>query len=288
MPGGQLGLFILFFIVVGHHAHVDLDVPFHLIELGVVAVEIESVFFVDALDLDIILFFVRILVEEEVFVLRGVSRSEADVHGKAEAEQKHKLTSKAHGRLHGLMRDSKLSDQPLQALRHEPDTTRTLRRITRRHGRGSRAYVVAARGGAPFLSAADGRLLVRWLESGISVARILAAVDEVAEKRRKKRTRGRLTLSACKAALRAGSQARPQSPVPGASLSTYTAALREMTVCSTLEGERQRLIRRIEGIDGALGPEHLATEAVVAVRSFQEAAWNQAQANALRQEADQN
>ena len=47
-----------------------------------------------------------------------------------------------------------------------------------------RAYVVAARGGAPFLSAADGRLLVRWLESGISVARILAAVDEVAEKRR--------------------------------------------------------------------------------------------------------
>ena len=42
---------------------------------SVVAVEIESVFFVDALDLDIILFFVGILVEEEVFVLRGVSRS---------------------------------------------------------------------------------------------------------------------------------------------------------------------------------------------------------------------
>ena len=60
-----------------------------------------------------------------------------------------------------------------------------------------RAYVVATRGGAPFLSAADGRLLVGWLESGISVARILAAVDEVAEKRRKKRSRGRLTLSAC-------------------------------------------------------------------------------------------
>lgn len=153
-----------------------------------------------------------------------------------------------------------------------------------------RAYVVAARGGAPFLSAADGRLLVRWLESGVSVARILAAVDEVAEKRRKKRTRGRLTLSACKRSIEGkASQARPQSPAPGASLSTYTAALREMTVCSVLEGERQRLIRRIEGIDGALGPEHLATEAVVAVRSFQEAAWNQAQAeiNALRQEADQ-
>ena len=46
-----------------------------------------------------------------------------------------------------------------------------------------RAYLVAIRGGAPFLSAADGRLLVRWLEQGISVARILAAVDETAEKR---------------------------------------------------------------------------------------------------------
>ena len=45
-----------------------------------------------------------------------------------------------------------------------------------------RAYVVAVRGGAPFLSAADGRLLVQWLERGISVGRILAAIDEVAEK----------------------------------------------------------------------------------------------------------
>ena len=72
-------------------------------------------------------------------------------------------------------------------------------------------------------------------------------------------------------------------------LSQFHEAHCGSTVCSTLEGERQRLIRRIEGIDGALGPEHLATEAVVAVRSFQEAAWNQAQAeiNALRQEADQ-
>ena len=61
-----------------------------------------------------------------------------------------------------------------------------------------RAYVVAVRGGAPFLSAADGRLLVGWLEGGVSVARILAAVDEVAEKRRKKRTRGRLSLTACR------------------------------------------------------------------------------------------
>ena len=58
-----------------------------------------------------------------------------------------------------------------------------------------RAYVVATRGGAPFLSAADGRLLVGWLESGISVARILAAVDEVAEKRRKKPKRKKKSVA---------------------------------------------------------------------------------------------
>ena len=34
-----------------------------------------------------------------------------------------------------------------------------------------RAYLVAVRGGAPFLSAADGRLLIHWLEQGFSVAR---------------------------------------------------------------------------------------------------------------------
>jgi len=153
-----------------------------------------------------------------------------------------------------------------------------------------RAYVVATRGGAPFLSAADGRLLVGWLESGISVARILAAVDDVAEKRRKKRTRGRLTLSACKRSIEGKSaQTRPNTPTPSASLSVYITALREMTVHSGLENDHQRLINRIETIDSSLGPEHLATEAVVAVRHFQEAAWARAQPHleSIRQEAAQ-
>ena len=153
-----------------------------------------------------------------------------------------------------------------------------------------RAYVVATRGGAPFLSAADGRLLVGWLESGISVARILAAVDEVAEKRRKKRSRGRLTLSACKRSIEGkAAQTRPTAPTPNASLSGYIDALRGMEVSHALEDARGRLVRQIQGIDGSRGPEHLATEAVVAVRHFQEAAWAQAQGQleSLRKEADQ-
>ena len=40
-----------------------------------------------------------------------------------------------------------------------------------------RAWLVTARGGAPFLSGADGRLLVSWLEAGVSVADLLRAID---------------------------------------------------------------------------------------------------------------
>ena len=77
-------------------------------------------------------------------------------------------------------------------------TTQDIERSMEEKAEEVRAYLVAVRGGAPFLSAADGRLLLEWLEQGFSVARILAGVDDVAEKRRKKMTRGRLTLSACR------------------------------------------------------------------------------------------
>ena len=60
------------------------------------------------------------------------------------------------------------------------------------------AYLVTLRGGAPFLSGADGRLLVRWLDQGVPVPTILTALDQVAERRRKRRTRSRLSLNAAK------------------------------------------------------------------------------------------
>lgn len=57
-----------------------------------------------------------------------------------------------------------------------------------------RAYFVEVRGGAPFLSAADGRRLVAWLEAGVPVARLLVAIDRVAERRRARRVRAPFTL----------------------------------------------------------------------------------------------
>jgi len=153
-----------------------------------------------------------------------------------------------------------------------------------------RAYIVAVRGGAPFLSAADGRLLVTWLEQGIPVGRILAAIDEVSEKRRKKRSRRRLTLTACKRSI----EKTPQpSPAPQATakpitvtLHAYAAELNALEVPPTLQGERARLVARIGSLEGS--PERVATDAIAACRTFQEAAWGAMQANIkpIRAEAE--
>lgn len=75
-------------------------------------------------------------------------------------------------------------------------------------------YVVMLRGGSPFLSAADGKLLLSWLDRGLSVPIILATVDKVAERRRKnRRVRRPFTLAAMKDEL--GSPAAPPpAPAP--------------------------------------------------------------------------
>ncbi|MCB9691790.1 MAG: hypothetical protein H6736_08245 [Alphaproteobacteria bacterium] len=61
-----------------------------------------------------------------------------------------------------------------------------------------RAHLVHHRGGAPFLSPADTLLLVRWLDDGVSVTAMLAAIERCAASRRKSRPRTRFTLTAAK------------------------------------------------------------------------------------------
>ena len=65
-----------------------------------------------------------------------------------------------------------------------------------------RGWFVLARGGAPFLSASDGRLLVEWLEAGIAVSAILRAIEAVSERRQARRTRTPFHLAHCAATLR--------------------------------------------------------------------------------------
>lgn len=143
-----------------------------------------------------------------------------------------------------------------------------------------RAYVVTIRGGAPFLSAADGRLLVGWLESGISVARILAAVDEVAIKRRKKRARGRLTLSTCRRIIegkKSGSLTQnPPNISGGHHLNDYVEALRKMSISPTMKMGLDRLINEIEQAGRTKNSEQMGMEAIAAIRAFHDNAWENA------------
>jgi len=88
-----------------------------------------------------------------------------------------------------------------------------------------RAHLVQLRGGAPFLSPVDSRLLLEWLEAGIPVALILRTLETVAAKRAAKKTRSPLTLSALKRTLKKELKHAPKAE-DCASLSGLVGALR--------------------------------------------------------------
>ncbi len=81
-----------------------------------------------------------------------------------------------------------------------------------------RAWLVTARGGAPFLSASDGRKLADWLEGGVGVRDLLRAIDETSAHRRAKRLRQAFGLHAIEPALR-----RVQRGPPAARVTRTTA-----------------------------------------------------------------
>ncbi len=159
-----------------------------------------------------------------------------------------------------------------------------------------RAFLVAVRGGAPFLSGADGRLLVEWLESGVSVASILAAIEAAAARRAKKATRTRLSLDACKGELKRRQERRAAPavaplPAPGGAqdwpaLGALAAEIARSTVPEGLEPARAQLLRSLgrlatgRTVDGATlddpTGEQVARQAIAAVRVFQDAAWHAA------------
>lgn len=147
-----------------------------------------------------------------------------------------------------------------------------------------RAYLVALRGGAPFLSGPDGRLLVDWLEAGVPVSAILVALDHAAARRAKRPARTRLGLGSCRGevAKLAGALASvaptpmPAGPVRWPGLAELSEDLRGMAVLPTLEVARDALADSIAGLArGAAGDEAegVARQAMAACRSFQEAAW---------------
>ena len=155
-----------------------------------------------------------------------------------------------------------------------------------------RAYLVTVRGGAPFLSGADGRLLLDWLEGGVPVSGILCAIDRVAAHRRASRLKSRMGLGSCKKevkkllgggrlATRSPPPARPaadRSPSgPEARLAALAIEIAGMEVAPPFSSPRAELVGQLEQLatesPGLLGEEELAVRAIDAGRRFQERCW---------------
>ena len=67
-----------------------------------------------------------------------------------------------------------------------------------------RAHLVMVRGGAPFLSPIDSKLLVEWLDSAVPVDVILTAIEEAAGRRSKTRMQRPITLKGVKGGVKKG------------------------------------------------------------------------------------
>ena len=147
------------------------------------------------------------------------------------------------------------------------------------HAETIRSYLVSVRGGALFLSGADCRLLVQWLDDQVPIASILSAIDMVSSKRRKKRVRTRLSLNSCKATLNRllGKVKNQKNSAEDASpTEKWLIEIRSMRVPVELLNARRALwdnCRKHVGND-ELTITQKATRLIEEGLAFQEAAWH--------------
>ena len=127
-----------------------------------------------------------------------------------------------------------------------------------------RAWFVTVRGGAPFLSSADGLALADWLEGGTSVVRLLRAIEETAARRLARRARSPFTLRSVRTAL-AGKAGPPASATPPADPLRIDGE-------AELAAEAGAAVAAIRGDD----PELVARARCVVARAFHDALWERA------------
>lgn len=142
-----------------------------------------------------------------------------------------------------------------------------------------RAYLVQVRGGAPFLSGADGKLLVQWLDSEIPVAAILSAIDQVSIRRRARPVRSRMSLNVCKGTLKKllkKSSKKSKIILQPTGLASLIPSIQQMDVPSLLQPAKSKLIQKIQLLSKEEITDHekLADHAIQACLEFHHAAWN--------------
>lgn len=143
-----------------------------------------------------------------------------------------------------------------------------------------RRHLLVLRGGVLFLSSQDGAALVRWLDGGVPVARILGALETAAERRRVRAERGPLTLSHAGRFL----NRTPTAPAPrrvapvvaspdpvGRPLDGLVDAFVPAGLAAQFPGPTTTLRYTLDAVDGA--PEEVAARAIAAIGQFFEACW---------------
>lgn len=142
-----------------------------------------------------------------------------------------------------------------------------------------RAYLVHVRGGAPFLSGADCRLLTTWLDDNISILAITTAIDRVAEKRRAKRVRSRLSLNNCKGTLKKvlGKKAPPPknlTPIIHVGIHGLAQSILKLPLSEEIFPYQKELVDQLNILSQQDKPVHEKAETAIGFcRMFHERVW---------------
>ena len=155
-------------------------------------------------------------------------------------------------------------------------------------------YLINLRGGAPFLSGADVRLLVQWLDDEIPVAAILCAMDKVALKRREKRVKTRMSLNVCKGTLnkllfrkeaveQSLTQVDEEKEIAFPGLLLWAQKIKkslpqliEEYPQGNFAKEQMEMIRSLEGLAHQnLNRDDTASKAIALISDFHEQAWRE-------------
>lgn len=143
------------------------------------------------------------------------------------------------------------------------------------------AHLVSLRGGAPFLSSSDSRLLLLWLSEGVPVPLLLHALETEAERRRQKRLRTPLSLGAAKKAVKQWKGGERKTPTPPkGGMDPLVRALRKQDPTTYAQ-----ISRALEALSGA--GEELVEQALTLTRGFFEDQWSRCDRGALMAQADE-
>ncbi len=130
-----------------------------------------------------------------------------------------------------------------------------------------RAHFVMLRAGGPFLSPTDAACLVRWLDEGIPVSRLIVALEQAAAARRKSRSRAPFYLSRAQPYLR-----RESAPAPRPAEAPAPLTARPLTLLhDALAALAPDAADALGDVDGP--PEAQFREAMALIRDAFDRAW---------------